>query len=78
MMISILTYKLPKPWTIDEASTVFKSTAPKYLGMLGLIRKHYCLTEAGDRVRVHASLGRQPEAGHRKHLTGATRLPTIM
>jgi hypothetical protein len=50
MMISIDTFKLPRPWTIDEASTVFKSTALKYLGMLGLVRKHYYLTEAGDRV----------------------------
>jgi hypothetical protein len=51
MIVSILTYKLPKRWTVEEAAAVFKSTAPKYLRMPGLVRKHYCLTEAGDRVK---------------------------
>jgi hypothetical protein len=51
MIVSILTYKLPKRWTVEEAAAVFKSTAPRYLGMPGLVRKHYCLTEAGDCVR---------------------------
>ena len=50
MIVSILTYKLPKRWTTEEAAAVFKSTAPKYLGMPGLLRKHYYLTEAGDCV----------------------------
>jgi hypothetical protein len=50
MIVSILTYKLPRRWTVEEAAAVFKSTAPKYLRMPGLVRKHYCLTEAGDRV----------------------------
>jgi hypothetical protein len=52
MIVSILTYKLPKRWTAEEASAVFQSTAPKYLRMPGLVRKHYCLTEAGDCVRA--------------------------
>jgi hypothetical protein len=51
MIVSILTYKLPKRWTLEEAAAVFQSTAPKYLGMPGLVRKHYCLNEAGDCVR---------------------------
>jgi hypothetical protein len=51
MILSILTYKLPKRWTLEEAAAVFKSTAPRYLGMPGLLRKHYCLNEAGDCVR---------------------------
>jgi hypothetical protein len=29
---------------------VFRSTAPKYLGMPGLVRKHYYLSEQGDRA----------------------------
>ena len=48
MIASILTYKLPNRWTVKEATAVFQSTAPKYLRMPGLVRKHYCLTEAGD------------------------------
>ena len=50
MIISIVTFKLARRWTVDEAASVFKSTAPKYLGKPGLIRKHYYLTEAGDRA----------------------------
>ena len=50
MIVSILTYKLPKRWTLEEATAVFKSTAPLYLRKPGLVRKHYCLTEAGDCV----------------------------
>ena len=50
MIAATLTYTLPKRWTVEEATAVFEYTAPKYLGMPGLVRKHYCLTEAGDRV----------------------------
>lgn len=50
MIVSIVTFKLPKRWTVDEAAAVFKSTAPKYLRKPGLVRKHYCVTEAGDRA----------------------------
>jgi hypothetical protein len=50
MIVSIVTFKLPKPWSLAEAAAVFKSTAPKYLGKPGLVRKHYYVTEAGDRA----------------------------
>ena len=50
MIVSIVTFKLPKRWTVEEAAAVFKSTAPKYLGKTGLVRKHYYLTEAGDKA----------------------------
>lgn len=50
MILAIVTFKLPKPWTVAEAATVFRSTAPKYLGKAGLVRKHYFVTESGDRA----------------------------
>ena len=50
MIVSIVTFKLPKRWTVEEAAAVFKSTAPKYLGKPGLLRKHYYVTESGDRT----------------------------
>lgn len=50
MIVAIVTFKLPKHWTVAEAAGVFESTAPKYLGKPGLVRKHYYLTEAGDRA----------------------------
>jgi putative monooxygenase ydhR len=50
MIVSIVTFKLPRRWTVEEAASVFKSTASKYLGRAGLIRKHYYVTEGGDRA----------------------------
>lgn len=50
MIVSIVTFKLAKSWTVAEAAAVFKSTAPKYLGKPGLVRKHYYITESGDRA----------------------------
>jgi hypothetical protein len=50
MFVAIVTFTLPKHWTVEEAAAVFKSTAPKYLGKPGLVRKHYYVTEAGDRA----------------------------
>lgn len=50
MIVSIVTFKLPRPWSVEDASKVFRSTAPKYLGKAGLVRKHYYVTEAGDRA----------------------------
>ncbi len=50
MIASIVTFKLPKRWTVEEAAAVFKSTAPRYLGKPGLLRKHYFVTEGGERA----------------------------
>jgi len=50
MIVAIVTFKLPKRWSVAEAAKVFNSTAPKYLGKAGLVRKHYYITEAGDRA----------------------------
>ncbi len=50
MIISIVTFRLSSPWTVEEAARVFRTTAPKYLGKRGLVRKHYYVTEAGDRA----------------------------
>ena len=50
MIVAIVTFKLPKRWTVEEAAAVFKTTAPRYLGKPGLLRKHYFVSEAGDRA----------------------------
>lgn len=50
MIVAIVSFQLPKRWSVEEAAGVFKSTAPKYLRKPGLVRKHYYLTEAGDRA----------------------------
>src|SRR5262249_45605944 len=45
MPIVITTYRLQKPMTLEEAELNFHSTAPGYLGVAGLFRKHYYLSE---------------------------------
>jgi hypothetical protein len=50
MLIAIVNFKLPKPMSLAEATAAFEQTAPKYLGLTGLVRKHYFITEAGDRA----------------------------
>lgn len=50
MIVAIVTFELPKCWTVAQAAEVFQSTAPKYLGKPGLVRKHYYLSEGGNRA----------------------------
>jgi hypothetical protein len=47
MIIVFTTFTLPKPMTREEARSTFLSTAPKYRGVQGLVRKHYVLSEDG-------------------------------
>lgn len=48
MITTIVTFRLPKPMTVDEAKAVFQGTAPKYQALPGLIRKYYVLAEDGS------------------------------
>lgn len=50
MVVTIVTFQLDRQWTLDEAAAVFRSTAPRYLGRAGLLRKHYYLSEDGRRA----------------------------
>jgi hypothetical protein len=50
MITVIATHQLPKPITRDEARRIFLSTAPKYQGILGLVRKYYVLSQDGNSV----------------------------
>jgi len=47
MITVIVDFKLPQAITRDQARDIFLSTAPKYKGMTGLIRKYYVLSEGG-------------------------------
>lgn len=49
MIIAVVTFKLKSKWTVSQATEVFTSTAPRYLNKPGLIRKHYFLSEEGNR-----------------------------
>jgi len=48
MITALIQFKLPKPVTRARAREIFLSTAPKYRGMDGLIRKYYLLSLDGE------------------------------
>lgn len=50
MIIAIVSFRLPRPMTLEDATAAFDQTAPLYLNKPGLIRKHYFLTSEGDRA----------------------------
>jgi hypothetical protein len=45
MIVTIVTFRLGKPTTLAEITKTFQSTAPKYQGMAGLLRKNYWVSE---------------------------------
>lgn len=47
MIAALVQIKLPNPISHDAARKTFLSTAPKYRGIKGLIRKHYILSQDG-------------------------------
>ena len=50
MITSITKFKLPSPVTKEEAKEIFLNTAPKYIGVSGLIRKCYVIFDSEDAV----------------------------
>jgi hypothetical protein len=50
MIVTIVTFRLPKPSTLAEITKTFQSTAPKYQGVQGLLRKNYFMSEDGTRA----------------------------
>ncbi len=50
MIMAIVEFKLPQPISVAQAKETFLSTAPKYRGMPGLIRKYYFLSEDGSKA----------------------------
>lgn len=50
MITAIATFQLPAPITLDAARKTFLSTASKYQGVAGLIRKYYTLSQDGSTV----------------------------
>jgi len=50
MIVAIVTFQLPQPTTLAEITKTFQSTAPKYRGIPGLLRKNYVMSEDGRRA----------------------------
>jgi hypothetical protein len=47
MITAVVQFRLPEPLTLEEGREVFRSTAPIYRDMPGLVRKVYLLSEDG-------------------------------
>jgi hypothetical protein len=50
MIVTIVTFQLPQQTTLAEITKTFQSTAPKYQGIPGLLRKNYFMSEDGRRA----------------------------
>lgn len=50
MILTIVTFELPQPASLAELTKTFQSTAPRYRGVKGLLRKNYWLSEDGCRA----------------------------
>jgi hypothetical protein len=50
MITVFTTFALPKPLTPEAARSIFLSTAPKYRGVPGLVRKTYVISQDGATV----------------------------
>jgi hypothetical protein len=62
LIIVTTSFKLPKPITLEEARSIFMSTAPKYQGVQGLFRKHYVLSQDGGTAGGVYLWNSKPEA----------------
>lgn len=47
MILTLVRFALPEPIALAEAERRFRSSAPKYLDVPGLLRKHYVRSEDG-------------------------------
>lgn len=82
MITVITTIRLPKPITRDEARRIFLSTAPKYQGVPGLVRKVYVLSQEGNMKRSpfdgrHEPLQALSTAGRRGRVNRTRRRPAV-
>lgn len=50
MITTIVLFRLPEPISVAHARELFNSTAPRYLGLQGLVRKHYILSDDGRKA----------------------------
>ncbi|MGI9384546.1 MAG: monooxygenase [Methyloligellaceae bacterium] len=47
MITAIVRFRIPKDKTLDEITSIFEGTAPKYQGLDGLVRKYYLFDPEG-------------------------------
>lgn len=49
MIITLVLFRFPTPISLEDATKKFESSAPKYVNVPGLLRKHYARLEDGSR-----------------------------
>ena len=49
MITAVVQFKLTEGTSLDDATAIFQSTAPRYLGMAGLVRKYYLFDPASGK-----------------------------
>ena len=47
MITALVQFSLPAPLSVEQARAIFRSTASRYLGMPGLVRKYYIVADDG-------------------------------
>jgi hypothetical protein len=47
MITAIVTFKLPEGTTAEDATEIFKTSAPRYRGVPGLVRKYHVFGDDG-------------------------------
>lgn len=45
MIVTVVTFQLPRPTTLSDITAIFRSTAARYQSIKGLIRKNYWLSD---------------------------------
>jgi Putative mono-oxygenase ydhR len=50
MITVIVQFSLREPISLEDAARAFESTAPKYQGLRGLVRKYYLRSQDGRRA----------------------------
>ena len=68
MLVAVVTFQLPKRVSREEIAAAFQGSASRYLGMAGLLRKNYWVSEDGMRAggiyfwesRAHADAAQGP------------------
>jgi len=50
MIVAFVTFDLGKPVSLAEITKTFQSSAPRYQGLPGLLRKNYWVSEDGRRA----------------------------
>lgn len=50
MILTMVTFELPQATSLADITKAFESTAPRYRGLQGLVRKNYWMSEDGRRA----------------------------